>query len=94
MCSWKFLVFTGDFRIVMSVRETPGSQVSELVFRLVRSGFMKEFEGVWRVSFFFFLFGGYLIMLHFTSFDKSSCHVCNRVRLDSLLACPAVTLGA
>lgn len=50
MCTWKFLVFTGDFRIVMSVLETQEGSPFELVFRLVRSGFMKEFEGVWRVS--------------------------------------------
>mmetsp|Transcript_24679 Transcript_24679/g.68672 ORF Transcript_24679/g.68672 Transcript_24679/m.68672 type:complete len:247 (-) Transcript_24679:1196-1936(-) len=46
-CRWKFLMFSGTFNAVLSVREVPEQKV--LLFELVSSSFMREFEGRWKV---------------------------------------------
>uniref|UniRef100_A0A7S1X3D0 Coenzyme Q-binding protein COQ10 START domain-containing protein n=1 Tax=Tetraselmis chuii TaxID=63592 RepID=A0A7S1X3D0_9CHLO len=46
-CRWTFLMFSGTFDAILSVREVPEQKV--LLFELVRSSFMKGFEGRWHV---------------------------------------------
>jgi hypothetical protein len=45
---WQFLTFSGTFDVTLDVTEEPGSRL--LVFRLVRSTFMEDFEGRWQVG--------------------------------------------
>ncbi|KAI8475786.1 MAG: hypothetical protein J3K34DRAFT_456142 [Monoraphidium minutum] len=47
-CSWRFLAFSGSFNVHLSVSEDAAARA--LVFRLVRSSFMRDFEGRWQVS--------------------------------------------
>ncbi|KIZ07366.1 hypothetical protein MNEG_0592 [Monoraphidium neglectum] len=47
-CSWRFLAFAGSFNVHLSVSEDAAAR--SLVFRLVRSSFMRDFEGRWQVS--------------------------------------------
>lgn len=47
-CSWRFLAFSGSFNVHLSVDED--STARSLVFRLVKSSFMRDFEGRWQVS--------------------------------------------
>jgi len=46
-CKWQFLAFSGTFDVHLNVDEKPDSRM--LVFRLVESSFMKDFEGRWQV---------------------------------------------
>jgi len=46
-CKWQFLAFSGTFDVHLDVDENPDSRM--LVFRLVESSFMKDFEGRWQV---------------------------------------------
>eukprot|EP00873_Tetraselmis_striata_P037340 jgi/Tetstr1/457604/TSEL_044171.t1 len=46
-CRWKFLMFSGTFDAVLSVREVPEQRV--LLFELVQSSFMQGFQGRWKV---------------------------------------------
>lgn len=48
LCRWEFLIFSGRFQIVLSVHEGEGGP-RNLVFRLVRSNFMRTLEGRWQV---------------------------------------------
>lgn len=47
MCSWKFLVFSGTFSLLLHVREEPERMA--LTFDLMESAFMNSFLGVWTV---------------------------------------------
>ena len=47
VCRWEFLIFSGLFKLVLSVHAEEGSPRS-LVFRLVRSSFMRSMEGRWQ----------------------------------------------
>ncbi|WIA13817.1 hypothetical protein OEZ85_007364 [Tetradesmus obliquus] len=47
-CGWSFLAFKGTFDVALAVTEEPGQRL--LVFRLVESSFMTDFEGRWQVS--------------------------------------------
>eukprot|EP00775_Hariotina_reticulata_P013851 gene13851-13973_t len=47
-CKWQFLAFSGTFNVQLAVDEQPDSRL--LVFRLVESSFMKDFEGRWQVE--------------------------------------------
>ena len=49
MCRWEFLIFSGRFKLVLSVHEGEGGPRS-LTFRLLRSNFMRHMEGRWQVS--------------------------------------------
>lgn len=47
LCRWEFLVFSGTFETRLGVEEDlPRGSV---VFRLVSSSFMRQFEGRWQV---------------------------------------------
>ncbi|GIL58294.1 hypothetical protein Vafri_13370 [Volvox africanus] len=46
-CRWKFLGFSGTFRVRLGVQEDPDS--GTLLFNLVHSNFMRDFEGRWAV---------------------------------------------
>ncbi|GLC36665.1 hypothetical protein PLESTB_000128000 [Pleodorina starrii] len=46
-CRWKFLAFSGTFRVHLGVLEDPDS--GTLLFSLVQSNFMRDFEGRWAV---------------------------------------------
>lgn len=48
LCRWEFLVFSGNFETELTVEEDlPNGSV---VFRLVTSSFMRQFEGRWQVT--------------------------------------------
>jgi len=47
-CRWEFLIFSGSFRIVLSVHMEEAGPRS-LVFRRVQSTFMRAMEGRWQV---------------------------------------------
>lgn len=47
-CSWKFLALSGSFNVHLSVSED--AQARALVFRLIKSSFMRDFEGRWHVA--------------------------------------------
>ncbi len=47
-CRWEFLIFSGSFRIVLSVHMEEAGPRS-LVFRRVQSSFMRAMEGRWQV---------------------------------------------
>lgn len=46
-CTWRFLVFKGTFELVLAVTELAARR--ELLFKLKRSQFMKDFEGRWQL---------------------------------------------
>lgn len=46
-CRWKFFAFSGTFRVHLGVRED--SLRGTLLFSLVQSNFMRDFEGQWTV---------------------------------------------
>ncbi|GLI66429.1 hypothetical protein VaNZ11_010227 [Volvox africanus] len=46
-CRWKFLAFSGTFRVRLGVQEDPDN--GTLLFSLVHSNFMRDFEGRWAV---------------------------------------------
>lgn len=46
-CRWSFLAFSGTFNAHLSVDEDPVAR--KLVFKLVQSSFMKDFEGRWEL---------------------------------------------
>lgn len=46
-CRWQFLAFSGTFDVQLAVQEDADAML--LVFRLVRSSFMNDFEGRWQV---------------------------------------------
>lgn len=48
VCKWGFSVFSGTFEALLAVTEQP--QQRSLSFKLIRSGFMKDFEGHWAVT--------------------------------------------
>jgi hypothetical protein len=48
MVGWKFLIFRGAFETELEVVEDPEEHV--LTFSLLRSAFMKEFVGDWKVK--------------------------------------------
>ena len=50
VCRWEFLIFSGLFKLVLSVHAGEGGPRS-LVFRLVRSSFMRSMEGRWQARF-------------------------------------------
>mmetsp|Transcript_9215 Transcript_9215/g.22807 ORF Transcript_9215/g.22807 Transcript_9215/m.22807 type:complete len:253 (-) Transcript_9215:34-792(-) len=47
-CSWNFLAFSGTFTARMAVTEDADSRT--LVFNLIHSSFMRDFEGRWAVK--------------------------------------------
>ena len=47
MCRWEFLVFSGSFETHLTVDENMDRD--EVVFNLVSSSFMKQFQGRWQV---------------------------------------------
>jgi len=47
MCRWQFLAFSGVFETQLSVTEHPAELL--LVFSLLESSFMRDFEGRWTV---------------------------------------------
>ena len=47
-CRWEFLIFSGSFRIVLSVHVDEAGPRT-LVFRRVQSTFMRAMEGRWQV---------------------------------------------
>lgn len=49
VCRWEFLIFSGLFKLVLSVHSGEGGPRC-LVFRLVRSSFMRAMEGRWQAS--------------------------------------------
>jgi hypothetical protein len=46
--SWKFLIFRGSFATELQVEELPAQR--RLAFSLLRSAFMRQFVGSWRVD--------------------------------------------
>lgn len=47
-CRWKFMVFGGAFPCQLAVKEDPGARYMEVA--LHKKGFIREFEGSWRVT--------------------------------------------
>ena len=47
-CRWKFLVFGGSFPCQLATREDPEERYMEA--RLHEKGFIREFEGSWKVT--------------------------------------------
>ena len=47
-CRWKFLVFGGSFPCQLAVKEEPSARYMEV--ELHKKGFIREFEGSWRVT--------------------------------------------
>ncbi|KXZ47578.1 hypothetical protein GPECTOR_34g737 [Gonium pectorale] len=47
-CRWSFLAFSGTFLVHLAVAED--SAAGSLLFRLIRSNFMRDFEGRWTVT--------------------------------------------
>lgn len=48
VCRWRFLAFSGTFNVLLAISEQRPSH--GLSFKLIESGFMQDFEGVWRVE--------------------------------------------
>ena len=46
-CRWEFLVFSGTFETRLTVHEA--RQHGEVVFNLISSSFMRQFQGAWKV---------------------------------------------
>lgn len=47
-CKWQFLALAGTFSLQLAVQEEPASRM--LVFKLIKSSFMRDFEGRWQVT--------------------------------------------
>lgn len=47
ICRWEFLAFSGTFKTLLNVDEE--RDAGRLVFSLIKSSFMKDFEGQWQV---------------------------------------------
>jgi hypothetical protein len=47
-CSWRFLAFSGSFNVHLAVEEDAAARA--LVFKLIKSSFMRDFEGRWLVT--------------------------------------------
>jgi hypothetical protein len=45
---WQFLAFSGTFNVLLDVTEEEENGM--VVFRLVKSSLMKDFEGSWQVQ--------------------------------------------
>ncbi|KAG2432821.1 hypothetical protein HXX76_008555 [Chlamydomonas incerta] len=48
LCIWKFLAFSGTFKVQLGVVEDDAART--LLFNLVHSNFMSDFEGRWAVA--------------------------------------------
>ncbi|KAG2448905.1 hypothetical protein HYH02_006253 [Chlamydomonas schloesseri] len=48
LCRWKFLAFSGTFKVQLGVVEDTAART--LLFNLVQSSFMSDFEGRWAVA--------------------------------------------
>ena len=51
ICRWEFLAFSGTFKTLLNVHEE--RDAGRVVFSLIKSSFMKDFEGQWQVNFSF-----------------------------------------
>lgn len=49
ICRWEFLAFSGTFKTLLNVHEE--RDAGRVVFSLIKSSFMKDFEGQWQVKF-------------------------------------------
>ena len=47
ICRWEFLVFSGTFETRLAVHEA--RKHGEVVFDLISSSFMQQFQGAWKV---------------------------------------------
>lgn len=47
ICRWEFLVFSGTFETRLTVHEA--REHGEVVFNLISSSFMQQFQGAWKV---------------------------------------------
>ena len=47
ICRWEFLAFSGTFKTLLNVHEE--RDAGRVVFSLIKSSFMKDFEGQWQV---------------------------------------------
>ncbi|KAK9905740.1 hypothetical protein WJX75_005449 [Coccomyxa subellipsoidea] len=75
LCRWEFLVFSGNFETELTVEEDlPNGSV---VFRLVTSSFMRQFEGRWQVS----------------ELENGSCRVEHQLSVEPVLAPPQAFAG-
>lgn len=48
ICRWEFLAFSGTFKTLLNVDEE--RDAGRVVFSLIKSSFMKDFEGQWQVQ--------------------------------------------
>ena len=48
ICRWEFLAFSGTFKTLLNVHEE--RDAGRVVFSLIKSSFMKDFEGQWQVK--------------------------------------------
>lgn len=48
ICRWEFLAFSGTFKTLLNVHEE--KDAGRVVFSLIKSSFMKDFEGQWQVK--------------------------------------------
>ncbi|KAL3160715.1 hypothetical protein ABBQ32_010626 [Trebouxia sp. C0010 RCD-2024] len=48
ICRWEFLAFSGTFKTLLNVDEE--RDAGRLVFSLIKSSFMKDFEGQWQLT--------------------------------------------
>lgn len=75
VCRWEFLVFSGTFETKLTVEED--LPIGTVVFHLVSSSFMRQFEGRWQVS----------------ELADGSCKVEHRLSVEPFLAPPQAFAG-
>lgn len=75
ICRWEFLAFSGTFKTLLNVDEKPDA--GRVVFSLIKSSFMKDFEGQWQL----------------TDTPDGGCHVEHRLKVQPVLDAPALFSG-
>ncbi|DBA90942.1 TPA: hypothetical protein ACH3X1_016152 [Trebouxia sp. C0004] len=72
ICRWEFLAFSGTFKTLLNVHEE--RDAGRVVFSLIKSSFMKDFEGQWQL----------------TGTPDGGCHVEHKLKVQPVLDAPAL----
>ncbi|KAL3139314.1 hypothetical protein ABBQ38_003652 [Trebouxia sp. C0009 RCD-2024] len=75
ICRWEFLAFSGTFKTLLNVDEE--RDAGRVVFSLIKSSFMKDFEGQWQL----------------TESPGGGCHVEHRLKVQPVLDAPPLFSG-
>ncbi|DBA69322.1 hypothetical protein WJX79_007346 [Trebouxia sp. C0005] len=75
ICRWEFLAFSGTFKTLLNVHEE--RDAGRVVFSLIKSSFMKDFEGQWQL----------------TGTPDGGCHVEHKLKVQPVLDAPALFSG-